>query len=172
MRCLTRTLPHLRFILLFLLLGGGALRAQPTTRLLGKGQFAFVHRLDRTPDGRYTLVVDYAELLTGAEAERAAAQDGEPFPTGFSGHYIRNRTRSLRTLMVAPYAQIYLLQQMTPTLVKLATFHQLLQGEASSFGAFNGFPHRCDTQEDSSCLPVRIVQRGGWVVRIEQVYLR
>ena len=78
---------------------------------------------------------------------------------------------ALAALLTVPaYAQVYLLQEMQPTLVKPAVLYGLLQGQKSSFGAFYGFPFRCEGG-DAYCLPVRIIQRGGQVLRIEQEYL-
>jgi hypothetical protein len=146
---------------------GGQARGPSSQR---KGQFGFIHSMTPAAGGGFTLTVDYAEVVSGEAAERAAREDGDPSPKDPSGRYIENRTQSLRTLTMPPWAQVYLLQQMQPTLVKPAVLYSLLQGEKSSFGTFYGFPFRCEG-ENPACLPVRIIQRGGKVLRIEQEYL-
>lgn len=134
----------------------------PATR---RGQFAFVHSMAPAASGAFTLAVDYAEIFSGNAAERAARDAGES--AAADGRYIENRTRVLRTLTVPAYAQVYLLQGGQPTLVRPAVLYSLLRGEKSPFGAFDGFPFNCGGEE-SDCLPVRIIQRGGRVLRIEQ----
>lgn len=135
-----------------------------------RGQFAFIHSMVPAANGGFTIAVDYAELLSGDAAEHAAREDGQASPKNLSGLHIENRTQVLRTLRVPAWAQVYLLLDMQPTLVKPAVLYRLLQGETSSFGAFWGFPYRCEG-EDAYCLPVRITQRSGQVLRIEQEYL-
>jgi hypothetical protein len=135
-----------------------------------KGQFAFVHSMAPTAGG-FTLTVDYAELLSGDAAENAAREDGKHSPKELTDPYIENRTQRLRTLNVPAWAQVYLLQGKQPTLVKPAVLYSLLQGEKSPFGTFYGFPYRCEGAS-SDCLPVRIIQRGGRVLRIEQETVR
>ncbi len=168
------TLPKIAAVAFFILSCVSApalLRAQGQGRPAArKGQFAFVHAMTPAAGGAYTITVDYAELLSGDAAERSAREDGQPSTKGLSGVYIENRTQVLRTLTVPAWAQVYLLLDMQPTLVKPAVLYNLLQGEKSSFGVFYGFPFRCEGV-DANCLPVRIIQRGGQVVRIEQEYL-
>lgn len=133
----------------------------------GAGQFAYLHTMTPAADASFTIEVDYAEILTGDAARRAAEEDGRPAPKS-GGRYIENRTKTLRTLTVPAWAQVYLLQQGQPTLVRPAVLHTLLQGEKSPFGAFFGFPYRCEG-DAPNCLPVRITQRDGQVLRIDQV---
>ena len=159
------------FLALSCLASPALLRAQDGSRPAAhRGQFAFVYRMEPAPGGAFTLTVDYAELLSGDAASRAARDASDPSPKDLSGLYIENRTRVLRTLTVPAWAQVYLLQEMQPTLVRASVLYSLLQGERSAFGAFYGFPYRCEGEE-AYCLPVRIIRRGGQVVRIEQEYL-
>ena len=164
---------HALSTLIFLLLVavGTPTLAQTTTAssAASKGQFAFVHNMQPSSGGAFTLLVDYAELLSGDAASRAEGEEGVSATK--DGRILENRTQTLRKLTVPAWAQVYLLQAGQPTLVKPAVLYSLLQGEKSPFGTFYGFPFRCEG-ENARCLPVRIIQRGGRVLRIEQEYLR
>jgi hypothetical protein len=52
-----------------------------------------------------TVVVDVVQFFTGAEAAKAASQDGQESPPP-NDYYIRNTNKRLRTLPVAPAARI------------------------------------------------------------------
>lgn len=151
--------------LITVLSGGASIPARGQSTADQRGQFAVIHNMQPSADGGFTLTIDYAELLTGEAATRAASEAGQSTTRG--GAFIENRTKTLSTLSVPPWAQVYLRQQGQPTLVKPAVLYSLLQGEKSPFGAFQGFPFRCEG-EGARCLAVRIIRRGEQALRIEQ----
>ncbi len=71
----------------------------------GTVEFAFLTEVSDTE-----IVADYAQWLTGEEADQAAIEDGE-IPEGETmpnGYYIRNQNPQLRTLPVSPDVTIWL----------------------------------------------------------------
>jgi hypothetical protein len=73
-----------------------------TTETLPQGEreFAYVKELRTDPDGSVTVVADYAQWLTGDEANQAAIEDGyiEEGDTVPNDYYIRNENTRLREL--------------------------------------------------------------------------
>lgn len=65
-------------------------------------QFAFVRKASRK-DGTVSLVLDFAQFLTGSAAEKAAAAAGDEPPP--NDYYISNTNPKLRTFSVAQEAE-------------------------------------------------------------------
>jgi hypothetical protein len=111
--------------------------AKPTqtalaTDLKDGRHYAYLKALDTT---KLTLTLDVVQFLTGEEAEKAAADDGEEA----YDYYIRNQNTKLRTLTVAPGAAVVVntltasetgssSKDKAITLAKLATY--FAKGEA------------------------------------------
>lgn len=70
-------------------------------------QYGMVTAIERVK-GNWYITIDYVEFLTGKGGERAAIADGDIAPgDGLSDdHYLRNRSRRLRKLRLAPDARI------------------------------------------------------------------
>ncbi len=138
-------------------------------------QFCFLKSLERTPEGTYVAVVDYAELYTGSAAERAAKEDKAGYsPAELSGIYIRNKNAQIRRFPLAKEARIFLLHDMEPAAVRVEDFYRLMQGETEGLPQYWAFPYRCDT-EDEYCLPCTITiggtANGTSLLRLNQEYL-
>ena len=82
-------------------------RADGSAVLADGRHFGYIR--DVAVDGaRVELSFDLAEFLTGTDAERAAREDGRigPDETVDNDYYVRNRNDRVRTLPVAPDAEI------------------------------------------------------------------
>jgi len=136
----------------------GSSTGSPTTapELEDGRHFGYIDAIDPTvPE----IVFDLAYLLTGDEANEAAAEHGDEVPVP-NDYYVVNDNPRLRTLPVAPDVRIFVLEGYGPDLVR---------------GEFDGFVEGFDTNEyegqyHGSAGNYWIVVRNGLVVRIEEQY--
>lgn len=138
----------------------GADRSEPRP-LPVERRIGYIKKISET-GGRYRLVVDYVEMLTGDEAVEAARADGSPVldddGTIPNDYYIRNRNTLLREFDVARDAHVQVCEGSSLTTVVLGVFHGMMPGGTSP-----------DPQKASA--PYWLTIRGGVVVRVEEQYL-
>lgn len=81
------------------------------TEKLPEGRsFGYIKSVDKS---QHTLVFDLAEFHTGADADKAAQEDGviKPGEHVDNDYYIRNKNTKLRTLAYAPDASVTVIDQ-------------------------------------------------------------
>lgn len=107
---------------------------------------------------------DPADVFRGAEAEAAAAADGELPPGGLPNPvYVRNPDEALVRLAVAPEFQAVLLSHadLQPRSVDAATLAGIYAGETDGSWGYASL----------TSWPVTLTVQGGMVVRAEEFYL-
>ena len=115
--------------------------------------------------GAGAIEFDPAEVFFGAEADAAAAEDGELSPGGLPNpFYVRNPDVALVRLPVAPGFEATLLEQADPQprSVDAATLTEIYAGEAD--GSWWGY-------ESLASWPATLTVRDGLVVRADEFYL-
>lgn len=139
---------------------GPAEEGPSTEAVAGAREFAFIDSV--TTGGSPTVVADYAQFLTGTEAEKAAAEAGdEPPPNDF---YIANVDPRLRTLRVASGLTVRLVSRPDGT-VDVGTYTVPLSTWAKHFAS--------PTEMNSAIrtAPYWLTVESGVVTAIEEQYL-
>lgn len=141
--------------------GGGRPSASPSPALEDGKHFGYIRSAQLTAEPR-VIVFDLAELLTGDEANEAAAERGEETPVP-NDYFIVNDKRKVRELPVAPSLRILLLDwtdccdtmfRADPRLFQ-ESFDQTKYPPGNYKGEFS---------------PYWLTVRGGAVTRVEEPY--
>lgn len=146
-----------------------------TTKPLPEGvrEFAYVVAVEASNAGNVVVTADYAQFLTGEEANQAAIEDGfivegETVPNDY---YIVNENPQLRELVLDPDAPIVLIacfidgECVTQVRVTIDQWMQLLDGETPD-GFGDGFQWY-----GQAALPYWLILDGETIVGVEEQYL-
>lgn len=129
----------------------------PTAR-----QFTYLKDVYRSA-GTIWAVADYAQMLTGAAAVKAAREDGEigPGEDVPNDYYIRNQNKQLRKMAVVPGAPVL--------------FHKTNQGRWNGAGSAGDlvdiFKSSGDDARFMKNAPYWITLKGGRIAKVEQQYV-
>ncbi len=141
--------------------------AQADKQQAGEKRFGFLKSITKS-ENRWQIKINYASMLEGDAAERAAKEDGQPSPDELSGIYIRDLNPRLHTVALATGAQIFLLHNLEPHRTTIEQFARLMRGETKGLPSFWGFPNYSKADEG---LPCEVTLVRGEVVKVTQVYL-
>ena len=141
--------------------------AQAGKQRTSEKRFGFLKSIAKS-ENRWQIKINYASMLEGDEAERAAKEDGELSPADTSGLYIRDRNPRLHTVALTTGAQIFLLHNLEPHRISSEQFARVMRGETKGLPAFWGFPGYSKPNEG---LPCEVTLVRGEIVKITQVYL-
>ncbi|CAN5859047.1 hypothetical protein BH23ACT4_BH23ACT4_02750 [soil metagenome] len=146
-----------------------------TTQPLPEGdrEFAYVVEVETSDDGAIVVTADYAQFLTGEEANQAAIEDGfivegETVPNDY---YIVNENPQLRELELDPDAPIVLNvcfvdgECVTQVRVSVEQWVELLNGGTPD-GLGEGFQWY-----GQAALPYWLILDGETIIGIEEQYL-